>query len=152
MRISRTIVLARPPNEVFELVSDPKRYPEFFQGVTRWRALGEDLGVGARFRVLMQVGSIEAGGTVRVSEWADAETIAWESEAGIKQRGRWLLEEHPHGTRLTLEIEYSLSGGPAGWLVERMTSRIVGRHAWATLLAARRLLELEREAPSKLHA
>ena len=147
MRISRSIVVDASAEQVFALVSDPSRYPDFFQGVTRWKPLSADVGVGARYRVLMRVGSIEAGGTVRVYEWEDPHTIAWRSDAGVHQSGRWTLAEHREGTRLTLDIEYSLSGGPAGWLVEWMTSRIIGRHAWSTLLAARRILELEeREA------
>jgi ribosome-associated toxin RatA of RatAB toxin-antitoxin module len=150
MRVGRSIVVGESPETVFELVSDPTRYPEFFQGVTRWKPLSDHVGIGARYRVLMQVGSIEAGGIVAVREWQDPVTIRWDSESGIKQRGRWELEEDPAGTRLSLDIEYSLSGGPAGWLVERMTARIVGRHLWATLLAARRILEQERASP-KLH-
>lgn len=150
MLVSRTILINAPGEAVFGLVSDPQRYPEFFQGVTRWKPLSDEVGVGARYRVLMQVGSIEAGGTVRVNEWEFPTTIAWTSEAGIHQRGRWSIEEHPEGTRLTLDVDYSLSGGPAGWLVERMTARIVGRHLWATLLKARRIVETEDESP-KLH-
>lgn len=143
MQVSRSITMNVPADTVFGLVSNPNRYPEFFQGVTRWKQLTPETGLGARYRVLMQVGSIEAGGTVCVREWEFPTTIAWESEAGIRQRGRWSVIERPEGTTLTLNIEYALSGGPAGWLVERMTSRIVGRHVWATLLAARRILELE---------
>jgi ribosome-associated toxin RatA of RatAB toxin-antitoxin module len=143
MRVTRSITMNVPGDSVFGLVSDPNRYPEFFQGVTRWKPLSEGTGVGARYRVLMQVGSIEAGGTVCVKEWEFPTDIAWESETGIRQRGRWSIDERPEGTTLTLEVEYALSGGPAGWLVERITSRIVGRHVWATLLAARRILELE---------
>lgn len=150
MRVSRSIVVGAPAERVFDLVSDPSRYPDFFRGVTRWKPLSDDVGVGAGYRVLMQVGAIEAGGTVRVDEWEDPSTIAWHSETGVHQGGRWTITERPEGTTLTLEIEYSLSGGPAGWLVERMTSRIVGRHAWATLLAARRIIELEEREP-QLH-
>ena len=146
MRVTRSIVVNAPGERVFALVSDPKRYPEFFQGVTRWKPLSDDVGIGARYRVLMQVGSIEAGGIVRVTEWEDPSTIAWSWETGVHQSGQWTISERPEGTTLTLEIDYSLSGGPAGWLVERITSRIVGRHAWATLLAARRILELNHPA------
>lgn len=150
MKVTRSIITSTSAEDTFALVSDASRYPEFFQGVTRWKPLTDDVGVGATYRVLMQVGSIEAGGTVRVNEWEDPVTIAWESEAGVRQRGRWSIAEVAEGTRLTLEVEYSLSGGPAGRLVEKMTSRIVGRHVWATLLRARRLLEVD-DAPSKLH-
>jgi hypothetical protein len=73
-------------------------------------------GLGARFRVLMKVGSIEAGGTVRITDWVNDELIGWSSEAGIHQRGRWTVQPATGGTEVGLEIEYELSGDrPDGW-------------------------------------
>lgn len=142
IHLERSIVIARGPSAVFSLIGDPDRYEEFFVGITRWTPRSTDRqGEDARFRVLMKVGSIEAGGLVRVTEWEEARTIRWESEAGLHQSGRWRVEEHPDGTRLSLEIEFDLSGGPMGWMVERLAGRIVARNIWATLLTARRLLE-----------
>jgi ribosome-associated toxin RatA of RatAB toxin-antitoxin module len=142
MKIRKSIEIERKPEEVFELVDDPARYPEFFVGITRWEPRSEvRRGVGAKYRVLMKVGSIEAGGIVRVTDRSEPRGIEWVAERGIRQEGRWRLEPSDSGTVLTLEIDYDLSGGPVGALVERLTGRIVGRNMWATLLAARRLLE-----------
>ena len=145
MKIRKAIDIDREPKKVFDLVDDPARYPTFFVGITKWDLRSEQpRGVGARYRVLMKVGSIEAGGTVQVVRRDEPRSIEWESEQGIRQKGRWELEENGHGgTTLTLEIEYDLSGGPVGALVERLAGRIVGRNMWATLAAARRLLESE---------
>ena len=91
--VTRSIVIDRSPDEVFDLIDAPERYPEFFVGLTKWDSLTEQrTGVGARYRVLMRVGSIEAGGTVRVTEWSEGEFIAWEWETGIHQEGRWTLQ------------------------------------------------------------
>jgi uncharacterized membrane protein len=148
MRISRNVLIDRPRREVFALVSDLSRGPEWFAGITRWEPRSRKRrGVGARYRVLVRVGSIEAGGTLTVTEWAPPETIAWASEDGVDQRGRWRLRQTPHGTELSLEVEFSLPGGPAGWLVERLAGRAIGRDMWATLLAARRILEFEETGP-----
>jgi ribosome-associated toxin RatA of RatAB toxin-antitoxin module len=142
MEISRSIVIDRAPQEVFALVDEPSRYPEFFIGITRWEPMTKKLkGVGAKYRVLMAVGSIEAGGVVRVVERKKPKLIRWEAEQGIHQSGRWTLEPSDEGTRLSLEVDFDLSGGPVGALVARMTGRIVRRNMWATLLAARRILE-----------
>ncbi|MEA2447233.1 MAG: hypothetical protein QOK47_870, partial [Actinomycetota bacterium] len=100
-------------------------------------------GVGAKYRVLMQVGSIEAGGIINVTERKQSKSIRWEAEQGIQQSGAWTLEPTDDGTRVTLEIDFDLSGGPLGALVSRMTGRIVSRNMWATLLAVRRLVEAE---------
>ena len=141
--IRRSVVVDAPRGKVFDLVDDPARYPEFFVGMTKWEPRSKKRrGVGAKYRVLMQVGSIEAGGTVRVTERKVNGVIAWTWEQGIHQSGRWTLEDATGGTELTLEVRYDLSGGPLGRLVEQLTGRIVERNLWATLLAARRLVEV----------
>lgn len=140
--IHKSIVIDAPRGKVFDLVDDPGCYPEFFVGITKWEPRSKKRrGIGAKYRVLMQVGSIEAGGTVRVTERTMNREIAWTWEQGIHQSGRWTLEDADGGTQLTLEVRYDLSGGPLGRVVEQLTGRIVERNLWATLLAARRLLE-----------
>jgi polyketide cyclase/dehydrase/lipid transport protein len=112
--------------------------------MTRWEPKSRRRrGVGARFKVLMRVGSIEAGGIVRITEWREDELVAWESESGIDQRGQMSVRPATGGTELHLVIEFSLDG-PGSWLVEQIAARILGRNMSATLLAARRILEHER--------
>lgn len=131
-----------PRSRVFDLVDDPGCYPEFFVGMTKWEPRSKKRrGVGAKYRVLMQVGSIQAGGTVRVTARKKNDAIEWAWEQGIHQSGRWTLRDADGGTELALEVRYDLSGGPLGRVVEHLTGRIVERNLWATLLAARRLLE-----------
>lgn len=142
IRIERDTHVDRKPDEVFAVVADPLRYTSFFSGVTLWEPRSEKkTGIGARWRVLMKVGSIEAGGIISVSNWEEDHLIAWASERGIRQKGRWTLDPEGDGTRLTLLMEYELAGGPVGFLVERIAGRIVGRNMTATMLALRRLLE-----------
>lgn len=142
IRIERDTHIDRKPDEVFAVLADPSGYTKFFAGVTLWEPRSEvTTGIGARWRVLMKVGSIEAGGTITVSNWEDDHLIAWSSELGVRQKGRWTVEPEGDGTRLTLLMEYELAGGPVGWLVERLAGRIVGRNMTATMLALRRLLE-----------
>lgn len=92
----------------------------------------------------MKVGSIEAGGIVCVTTWTAPEVIEWESRQGVEQRGGWRLVPVGTGTELLIEIAFDLSGGPVGSVVEILAGRIVARNMWATLLAARRLLEAPR--------
>ena len=140
--LRREIEINRDAEAVFALIADPVRYPEFLVGITKWELCSEKVrGLGTSFRVLMRVGSIEAGGTVKVTDWQEPRTIAWRSERGIHQQGRWTVTTHEDGSsELVLEIGYDLGGGPVGWLVERLVGRIVGGNVQASLLAARRVL------------
>jgi ribosome-associated toxin RatA of RatAB toxin-antitoxin module len=141
--LTRRVLVDRDPDAAWELVSDFTRYPEFFVGISRWEPRSSKRrGKGAKFRVLMRVGSVEAGGTIAITGWEPQKTIAWTSDAGVQQRGAWTLLPAAGGTQLQLEIEFDLAG-PAGWLAERLAGRVVGRNMEATLLAARRILEFE---------
>src|SRR5205814_10490736 len=91
-KLERSIVVERDAESVFELISDPIRFPEFFKGITRWELCSQkQRGLGAEYRVLMRVGSIEAGGLIRITDWQEPRTIAWKAERGIHQQGRWTV-------------------------------------------------------------
>ena len=142
--ITQHIKIDREPKDVFALISDPDRYPEFFSGLTKWSLLTDKPGFDARYRVLMKVGSIEAGGVVRVTYWHEPTAIKWTSERGIHQYGKWRLRPSDDGgTDVSLTIGFDLSGRSVGRLVERITGRTVARNLWASLLGARRLLEAD---------
>lgn len=146
MLLRRSLVIDTSPPAVFDLVSDPDRYEEFQAGITRWEPrTKKKKGKGARFKVLMKVGSIEAGGVVRIIEWRRPHLIEWESEQGIDHRGRWEIEASDGGTELALRLEYHLVG-PFSGLVERLAGRVIARNVEASLLAARRILEQQPEA------
>ena len=147
--LKRSIRVDREPEAAFDLLSDPGRFPEFFVGITRWeRCSAKERGLGAEYRLLMRVGSIEAGGVVRVTDWQAPLTIAWRSERGIDQHGRWTVTPHDDGTTdVSLEISYDLAGGLIGRFVELLVSRVVGGNMAATMLALRRILEFDDGTP-----
>src|SRR5438105_2455707 len=144
-KLRRTVVVDRESEAIFALIDGAARYPEFMVGITRWELCSQKRrGLGAEFRVLMKVGSIEAGGLLRVTDWEEPRTIAWRSERGVRQQGRWTLTPREDGsTEVALEIGYDLGGGPIGRFVELLVGRIVGGNMAATLLAVRRIVEFE---------
>lgn len=147
--VQRSVLIHREPAAVFALLADVDRYPHFLRGFTGWEPIGDEhTGEGARFKVLMQVGSIEAGSVLRTVTWQEPREIAWASERGIDHRGRWLVEPRASGSQLSMEIGFELEG-PVSWIVERLTARIVDRNVQATLLAARRLLEKPDPSPPR---
>ena len=91
MPSAHTIVSA-PLESVWAVVSDPERVLSFMSGVTRWEVDSEEpTGLGARYRMLMRVGSAEVGGLIEVVEWDPPRELAWTSVTGVDQRGRWRL-------------------------------------------------------------
>lgn len=146
MRVSATTQIAAPIEKVFAIVTDPECALRFMSGITRWEvASDERRGLGARYRMLLRVGSAEIGGLVEVVEWNEPCDFAWTSVTGIDQRGRFRLRSAENGrTRVELRLAYGVAGsGLSGWIAERVAARSVGQHLNQTLRGLKRLVEYE---------
>ena len=144
MRVQAGIDVAAPPQLVWSFVTDPARYLHFMNGITRWEVVSEQAsGCGARYRMLMRVGSAEIGGLVEVVEHEEPRDLAWTSVTGIDQRGRWRLRERGNGTRTRVELrlQYGVAGsGIIGWIAEQVAAPTVRDNL------RRSLRELKRQA------
>ena len=119
MRVAARIAITAPIDQVWSIVSDPTCALSFMSGVTRWEVASEQpTGLGARYRMLLRVGSAEVGGLIEVVEWDEPCELAWTSVTGIDQRGRFRLR------RARLSAPWSncdsptaspAPGLPAGW-------------------------------------
>lgn len=146
MRVSCGIDISATPEQVWAFVDDPSRYLHFMQGVTRWEVCGdEDRGLGARYRMLMRVGSAEVGGLVEVVEYDPPGDLAWNSVTGVDQRGRWRVRERGLGrTRVEFRLSYGVAGaGLLGWLSEQLSAPTVQRNIRRSLQQLKRTVEHE---------
>lgn len=133
-------------DRVWDIVSDPGRALSFMSGVTRWEvASPEPTGLGARYRMLMRVGSAEIGGLIEIVEWDPPCELAWVSLTGVDQRGRFRLRSTPSGnTRVEMRLAYGVAGsGVFGWLAEQIAAPTVRGHLRRTLRQLKRLVEYE---------
>jgi carbon monoxide dehydrogenase subunit G len=148
VRVAAEIEVGAPPEAVWAFVDDPARYLHFMSGVTRWEVTGSQAtGLGARFRMLMHVGSAEVGGLVEVVEHDPPCDMAWVSVVGIDQRGRWRLRTHPSRpgrTRVELRLSYGVAGsGLFGWIAEQVAAPTVRGHLRRSLQQLKRQVEHE---------
>ena len=144
MRVGASLVIAAAPERVWAVVSEPERALSFMSGVTRWEVVSEQpIGLGARYRVLLRVGSAEIGGLVEVVEWDRPRELAWTSVTGIDQRGRWRLRDAGEDrTRVELRLAYGVAGsGLTGWIAERIAAPAVTGHLRRTLRRLKRMVE-----------
>jgi uncharacterized membrane protein len=147
MRIAEHVDVAASRALVWQQIADPARVLDFFAGVTRWEVDGtQRTGLGARYRMLMRVGSAEVGGLVEVVEFQPECDLAWTSVTGVDQRGRWRLRDAAGGgTRLELRLQFGVAGGGIwSWLAEQLAGPIVRGNVRRTLAQARRAVEHER--------
>jgi acyl-CoA synthetase (AMP-forming)/AMP-acid ligase II/carbon monoxide dehydrogenase subunit G len=143
MRVDKSIAIDASRDEIWELISDPCRYPEFMGHVTRLERKddGPERGLGARFSVRMRVGSADVGGLVEIVEFEEPADLAWTSVTGIDQRLRWRLREADDGrTKVTVRLAYDAPGA-LGTLSEQVSRPMVARNLEETLHNLRRAIE-----------
>jgi uncharacterized membrane protein len=148
MRVAERIAIDAPCELVWEQVADPARYLHFMSGVTRWEVVGKQrTGLGARYRMLLRVGSAEVGGLIEIVEFVPERDLAWTSVTGVDQRGRWRLRSRPEsGTEVELRLQYGVAGsGLLGWLAERFAAPIVSGHLKRSLRELCRQVEHEQQ-------
>jgi uncharacterized membrane protein len=145
MRVAEAIGVNAPPELVWEHVSDPKRYLDFMSGVTRWSVEGEKAkGLGARYRMLLRVGSAEVGGLIELVEYDAPRDLAWNSVTGVDQRGRWRIRSREGGADVELRLQYGVAGsGVWGAIAERLAARTVRGHLRRSLQQLKRQVEHE---------
>ena len=147
MRLNESIVISAPPKLVWDYLAEPSNYLHFMSGITRWEVTGERrTGLGARYRMLIRVGSAEVGGLIEIVEWQEQRDMAWSSVLGVDQRGRWRLRELDDGrTRVELRFAYGVAGsGIPGWIAELVSAPQLGSHLRRSLRQLKSQVEHER--------
>jgi uncharacterized membrane protein len=146
MRVAAQIDISAPREVVWDWITDPTRQLHFLSGVTRWEVSGDQQrGCGARYRMLMRVGSAEVGGLVEIVEFEEPGDMAWTSVMGVDQRGRWRLREHgANRTSVMFRLSYHAPGGLLGWLSDQLSAPMVRGNIHHTLENLKRHIESER--------
>ena len=144
MKIERSIVIAAPPDAVYDLVMDPSRLGD-------WVTVHEELlhapnGVLDKGDELSQ--KLKVAGQAFKVNWTVATAhrppdLAWEGRAprGTKARVSSDLEPRGDGTCFNYVNEYDLPGGPLGKLGGKAFESTAAKEADRTLVRLKGLLE-----------
>ena len=88
MRLNESIVVSASPKLIWDYIAEPANALHFMSGITRWEVEGEQrTGLGARYRMLMRVGSAEMGGLVEVVEFSEPPTWPGHRSPGSTSAG-----------------------------------------------------------------
>lgn len=136
MRHSLTRILPYEPGQLFELVGDVERYPEFVPWVTRlrtWNRRPDGEGatlLDAEAQVGFSVIHESFTTQVRLDEPALAIDVALISGPFRRLSNRWRFKPQPKGTELTFEIDFEFKSRLLHGLLaanfHRAVNRLVG--------------------------
>jgi carbon monoxide dehydrogenase subunit G len=143
MKVERSIEIAAPASEVYEVVMDPRRLEDWVtvhaelhdapDRLTKGSELSQSIRVaGQKFKVDWLV--------VRADE---PSSVEWEGRGpmGTNARVAYELEDTGGSTRFDYVNEYDFPGGPLGRLGAKAFERTAGKEADRTLEKLKGLLE-----------
>jgi len=147
MRIRHSTTVNAPRELVWDYINEPDNYKDFMEGITRWDVVGDlRSGLGARYKMLIRVGSAEVGGLIEVVEFKQRCDMAWASVTGVDQRGRWRLRDAGQGkTRVEFRYAYGVAGaGILGLISERVAAPSLSGKLKQSLISLKDQVEHER--------
>jgi uncharacterized protein YndB with AHSA1/START domain len=108
---TRTIVIDRPPAEVFAFVADGTTAPRWRSGVTDV-ALESGAGLGARYRQGVKgPGGRRVDADYEVTSWEPGRRLAFAATAGpVRPTGEYRLEAVGDATSLTFSLDAKVGG------------------------------------------
>jgi uncharacterized membrane protein len=124
--ITVTRTIEAPVETVFAYVDDHKNTTKYMKDLTKWRPVGSQThGKGAQFEVAMKAGPKVLDSSVLITQWTENKVIAWTSQSGFKQTGKWAFKPRAGGTEATFDMEYEFGGGIAGKVLAKAAEPIV---------------------------
>ncbi len=148
-RVRVSARIKAPLEEVFKYIADGENAPDWHPSIEEAkRIMDTRLGVGSTVRYKAKVGPLELVWITRAVEfeWNKGfkDVLVGVEKGPLKSyelRGRF--ESLDDGTLVELELEYSLSWGPIGWIIDKLlVERRVKRHMQEGLERAKHKLEV----------
>src|SRR4051794_11770056 len=106
---SRTVTIARDPQDVFDFVGDGSTGPRWRPGVIDLR-LASGSGLGARYEQGVKgPGGRRVAADYEITAWEPPTRLAFAGVAGpVRPTGEYRLVPVPEGTRLTFSLDATL--------------------------------------------
>jgi carbon monoxide dehydrogenase subunit G len=144
MKVERTVNIAAPPREVYDVVMDPARLGDW---VTIHDHL-EDAPKGQLRRGSKLTQGLRLAGRHFKVRWTVAENdpckrVVWEGRGPARSKA-WVVyefDENGRGTRFSYMNQYDLPGGVFGRMAGRAVSRVTEKEADGSLRKLKSLLE-----------
>ena len=127
--IQKSIDINSPAEEVFELLSDPNRLPEYTPGVTGVEDVHQSgRHIGDSFKANYSVMGLHIPMTFTATAYEKPTKLAVRFEGGMKGNWTWTLEPRGNATHMDMQIDYDMGGGILGkavnaLLLERMNEK-----------------------------
>jgi len=124
--ITVTRSIEAPVDAVFAYVDDYTNTTKYMKDLTKWQPVGSQThGKGSHFDVAMKAGPKVLDSSVLITQWTENKVIAWDSQSGFQQTGKWAFKAKGSGCEATFDMEYEFGGGIAGKILAKAAEPFV---------------------------
>jgi carbon monoxide dehydrogenase subunit G len=143
MKVERSIEIAAPASEVYEVVMDPRRLEDWVTVHAALHDAPDRLQEGSELSQSIKVAGQKFKVDWLVVRAEEPSAVEWEGRGpmGTKARVAYDLEDTGGSTRFAYMNEYDFPGGPLGRLGAKAFERTAGKEADRTLEKLKGLLE-----------
>ncbi len=128
-KITREILINAPVEKVFEYHSNPMNQPEYWPSMLEVKDI-EELPEGRRkYNWVYKMAGIRLEGTTETTEFVENERIVTKSTGGVESTFVYEYKPEGEGTRLAMEVEYTVPVPVLGKLAEAFILKANEREA-----------------------
>ena len=148
--IHKSTTLAVPIEKVFEIVDDPANFPKYVPNVNDVADVRRSDGrIGDSFRLIYKVLGVTFDEKFTVTDYERPNRIKSTFSGGMTGTFAWTFEPQGDGTKINVDVDYKLAGGPLGKAVDSlMLQRVNEKTIEDTLKNLGRVAAEERSAVS----
>lgn len=128
-KITRDILINAPVDEVFAYHSDPTNQPEYWPSMMEVRDVEELPQGGKKFRWVYKMAGIRLEGSTETTEFVKNKRLATRSKGGIESSFIYEYKPEGEGTRVSLEVQYTVPVPVLGKLAEAFVLKANEREA-----------------------
>jgi uncharacterized protein YndB with AHSA1/START domain len=140
-RITKSITIDAPVEEVFNYVEDPANIPEYWPSVVQLKDVEQLPNGGFRMTGVYKMAGVRFDIESMCTEFIPNQRTVYKSEGGVSSTSTWIYEPHDGGTRATIENEYTVHLPVLRKLAESFLIRINENEAQAVLANVKARME-----------
>jgi carbon monoxide dehydrogenase subunit G len=145
MKVERSIKIAAPPKEVYDVVMDPQRLEDW---VTIHHSLDEapdgQLRKGSKLAQCLKLAGRKIHVRWEIIENEPEQRVVWDGKGPVHSHARAVYELEPDGdggTSFSYTNEYELPGGPLGRMAGGAVKRVTAKELDGSLERLKKLVE-----------
>jgi uncharacterized membrane protein len=127
-KVNNSINISAPVEKVFAYVSDPTNDPEWMGSLSEVTDVTGS-GVGQHYHWKYNMVGIPLRGETTITEHIPNERLATESKAGVENTFTFTFAPHEGGTKLDVEVDYTIPIPVLGKLAEQLVLKRNQREA-----------------------